>query len=335
MSNGPVIETDALTRRAAGRTVVEGVTLSAPVGCILGLIGPRGSGKSAILRMLAGLERATGGTMRVAGVDPAHDSGRIRRVVGYVPAVFDENDHICVREYLTFFAAAFRVPARHRRACVDQALAATESIHLADRLVDALTVAQRRHVELSRAVLHQPKVVLMDGPADGLADAAWVVLEQQIRRIAEAGVTVAVTGCVYNRIVDLCDPVAVIVDGQMRAFGTPAQLAAHFARRRIIEVRLASAAQTGRAADVLDGFVGDATHVVRYDEQGLVRITTDSSDAQVARWVAGIVEQGLQITCVRELQAELDASMLGLRRDSNGPRPPTIEQQRTPSKGTG
>jgi ABC-type multidrug transport system ATPase subunit len=205
---------------------------------------------------------------------------------------------------------------RQRSARVDQALAATDSIHLADRLVDALDVAQRRHVELSRALLHQPKVVLMDSPADGLTDAAWVALEQQIRRVAEGGATMVLTGCVYNRMVDLCDPVAVIVDGRMRAFGTPAQLASHFARWRTIEVRFASAAQTGRAADVLGDLVDDATQMVCYEQRGLMRIATDAGDAQVARWVAAIVEQGLQITSVRELEVELDASMLRLRQDS-------------------
>jgi ABC-2 type transport system ATP-binding protein len=224
----PSIEIRDLVRRYDTVEAVRGLTLDIAGGGIFGLLGPNGAGKSTTLRVLATLIRPTSGSVRVAGYDVVRDAAEVRRRIGYVPEGAELYDALTGAEFLDLLADLHRLD---RREASTRSGAMLEAFALAgeiDRPVGDYSKGMRQKLLLVAALQHDPDVLLLDEPLDGLDVAAQEKLKEILHRHAAAGRVVVYSSHILEVVERLCDRVGIIDHGRLIAHGPPSELlAAH------------------------------------------------------------------------------------------------------------
>src|SRR5262249_50644252 len=170
----PVIETKELTKKYGRVVALDRLTMTVERGQILGFVGPNGAGKTTTIKILVGLARPTSGSARVAGADCVTEARRIKRLVGYMPDTFGAYDNMRVSEYLDFFGAAFDIPRRDRARRISEVLGMTGAKSFRDLYVETLSHGMKQRVAIARTLLHDPEVLILDEPANGLDPAARI-----------------------------------------------------------------------------------------------------------------------------------------------------------------
>ena len=312
MTTEPVVQTTNLTKRYGDFTALESLSISLDRGRILGFIGPNGAGKTTTIKILVGLSRATSGKATVCGAECGVDTARIKRLVGYMPDVFGAYDNMRVLEYLDFFGAAFKIPRRERRVRVDQCLEITGAGYMKDLFVEALSHGMKQRVALTRTLLHDPQVLILDEPANGLDPQARVEMRQMLLQLAAIGKTLIVTSHILPELARICDTVAIMTHGRLRAFGTLDQIMHSIRQRRVMELVLVERAEVKRAAEWLTRQVGDDASVVSSEATAEVRLTTDRDDAGLASLLAGLHAAGVKVVQFREVPLDLEDAFLSV-----------------------
>lgn len=213
-----VIETCGLTKRYGQLTAVDGVNLSVGEGELFGLIGPDGAGKSSIYRMLATLMPPDGGTARVLGLDVAADYRRIRTLIGYMPERFSLYPDLTVSENLKFFASLFNVSVERNRDLIDSIF--SQLARVPDRPAGKLSGGMKQKLALSCALIHRPRLLLLDEPTTGVDAVSRSEFWQMLRSLACKGMTIMVSTS-YMDEAALCDRVAMINKGRIMLTDTP------------------------------------------------------------------------------------------------------------------
>jgi ABC-2 type transport system ATP-binding protein len=213
--------------RSFGRVpALSGVSLSAPYGQVTALIGPNGAGKTTMLLILASLLRPDRGQVQVAGVDPVADPYRVRAQMGWMPDTFGVYDQLIVREYLGFFGSAYGLGRTDTAARVIELLAL---MHLSEYLtqpVHVLSRGQKQRLALARALIHRPKVLLLDEPASGLDPRSRVELRDVLRGLSGNGVAVVVSSHILTELEEIADRIVLVAEGRTVGQHTMAELSA-------------------------------------------------------------------------------------------------------------
>lgn len=321
-SDAPVVVADRLTKTYGTLTALDQLTLSLERGRILGLIGPNGAGKTTAIKILVGLAKPTSGTAQIAGHDCLRDAKKIKRLVGYMPDTFGSYDNMRVREYLDFFGAAFRIGRRKRIRRIDEVLETTGAAYMRDRYVETLSHGMKQRIAIARTLLHDPAVLILDEPANGLDPQARVETRELLLRLAEMGKTLIVTSHILPELSRVCDQVAILTHGKLRAFGTLAEIMRTVSQRRTIETQLAAADQAEAAVEVIRRHVefsaADGRQAVKdaqitiSETEATVRFRTNDSEEGLGRLLAGLIVAGVAVTQFRELQADLEDAFLSI-----------------------
>src|SRR5260370_18255204 len=215
-----VVETKELTKHYGRVVALDRLTLSVERGQILGFVGPNGAGKTTTIKILVGLARPTSGSARIAGIDCVAEARKIKRLVGYMPDTFGSYDNMRVGEYLDFFGAAFGLPRRQRAKRIGETLDMAGAGSFMDLYVEALSHGMKQRVALARTLLHDPEVLILDEPANGLDPQARIEMRQVLLDLAARGKTLLVTSHVLPELTRGCHRVAIITRGKLRACGT-------------------------------------------------------------------------------------------------------------------
>lgn len=168
VADQPVVQIENLTKKYGEFTALDSMTLQVRAGEILGLIGPNGAGKTTTIKILVGLQRPTSGRASIAGADCVTEAGKIKQLVGYMPDKFGSYENMRVSEYLDFFGAAFGIGRRARGRRIAEVMETTNTAWMKDRYVDSLSHGMGQRVGIARTMLHDPKVLILDEPANGL-----------------------------------------------------------------------------------------------------------------------------------------------------------------------
>lgn len=203
------------------RQILRGVSFDLDRG-VVAVVGPNGSGKTTLLRCLAGLLPVSQGEVRVAGFDVTSrsDAARARSQLGYLPQDPSFLEHLSVREAVLYAAWLHRVAPSEREAAVDRALAELDLRDVARRRLRRLSRGTRRRAYVAQALVHRPRVLLLDEPTVGLDPEHRVDLRRLIRRLA-VGRLVLLTTHLTEDVELLPDRVLALVDGTVRFEGTP------------------------------------------------------------------------------------------------------------------
>lgn len=223
MNEVPVIAVRGLTKRFAGRTVVDKFDLTVNQGRICGFLGPNGSGKTTTLRMICGLIIPDAGEGEVLGLDLRTQRGRIKGQIGYMTQKFGLFGDLTIRENLEFIARVYGLDGRKAR--VDASLERLGLASRADQLAGKLSGGWKQRLALAAAVLHDPKILLLDEPTAGVDPQARREFWDQIHELAREGMTVLVSTH-YMDEAERCHEIAYIAYGVMLARGTTAQVIA-------------------------------------------------------------------------------------------------------------
>lgn len=209
----PVIALSHVTRRYGAVTAVDDLCLEVAAGEVLGLLGPNGAGKSTTLYMLAGLVHPTSGTISLFGKDLRAHWVEVAGRMGVLVERPVFLDYLPVRKTLAFHSRLARRPVN-----VDRILDLVGLLHLRDVRAGALSLGQRQRLGLAQAMLTEPELLLLDEPTTGLDVEASQEVLQLLRRLAEeAGVTIVFSSHLLHEVEALCDRVAIINEGRLRA----------------------------------------------------------------------------------------------------------------------
>ena len=225
-----------LVKRFGPITAVDGLDLDVPYGACVGLLGPNGAGKSTTMKALTAQVIADEGELEVLGYRLPEDSKQARAQMGVVPQLDNLDVSLTVEQNLLVFAYLYRVPARERRPAIDRAL---EIANLGDRhhsKVDQLSGGMRRRLLIARALLHQPRLLLLDEPTVGLDPQVRQGLWALIDRMRSEGVSILMSTHYIEEAERLCDTVTIMSHGEAVAVGPPRALIAEHAGPQAIEV---------------------------------------------------------------------------------------------------
>ena len=225
-----------LVKRFGPITAVDGLHLDVPYGMCVGLLGPNGAGKSTTMKALTAQVIADEGELEVLGYRLPEDSKQARAQMGVVPQLDNLDVSLTVEQNLLVFAYLYRVPTRERRGAIDRAL---EIANLKDRRefkVDQLSGGMRRRLLIARALLHRPRLLLLDEPTVGLDPQVRQGLWALIDRMRSEGVSILMSTHYIEEAERLCDTVTIMSHGKAVAVGPPRALIAEHAGPEAIEV---------------------------------------------------------------------------------------------------
>ena len=207
--------------RVFGRTVaVNDISFSFEDGNIFGFIGPNGAGKTTTIRIMATLDLATSGDVFYDGVSATLYPEAVRRVVGYMPDSLPGYKDIQVWEYLDFFARSFGLKGAERTRALNDIVEFTNLGELRNKFLFALSKGMKQRVSLARALIHNPKVLIMDEPAAGLDPRARHELRTLLKILAEQKKAIFLSSHILSELQDICDGAVIIEQGKLLSAGT-------------------------------------------------------------------------------------------------------------------
>lgn len=203
---------------------VDGVSIETAAGQIFGLLGVNGAGKTTMLRLLSTVLTPTEGRAEVAGYDVVDQPAKVRANIGFMSTSTALYGRLTAREMITYFGQLYGLEATRLKARLDAAIERLEMGEFIDRVCDKLSTGQKQRVSIARTVLHDPPVLFFDEPTAGLDVVASQTVMQFIEEARGEGKTVIFCTHIMSEVDRLCDRVAVIHDGVIRAEGTVADL---------------------------------------------------------------------------------------------------------------
>jgi len=313
-SDRPVVVLEHLTKRYGTLTALDDVSLTLSAGQIVGLIGPNGAGKTTAIKILVGLIRPTGGTASIGGADCVRDARKIKRLVGYMPDQFGSYSNMRVREYLDFFGAAFDIPRRQRARRIAETMETTGTTYMKDRFVESLSHGMQQRVGVARTLLHDPQVLILDEPANGLDPQARIEMRDLLVQLARLGKTLLVTSHILPELSRICDRVGILTQGKLRAFGTIEQIGRQVRQQRTFEAHLTAAVQIPAAAEIIRRRLEPGAEVIEATAEDSVRFRTSLAESELGKLLAQLVRDGIEVTQFREEQTDLEEAFMSFAR---------------------
>jgi len=225
-----------MVKRFGVLTAVDGLDLEVPFGTCVGLLGPNGAGKSTTMKSLTAQVIADEGEIEVLGYRLPGDSKQARAEMGVVPQLDNLDVSLTVEQNLLVFAHLYRVPARERKAAIERAIELANLGARRSSKVDELSGGMRRRLLIARALLHEPRLVLLDEPTVGLDPQVRQELWALIDRLRSEGVSILMSTHYIEEAERLCDCVTIMSHGKAVAVGAPRELIEHHAGREAMEV---------------------------------------------------------------------------------------------------
>ena len=270
MGQDLAIRLSGVVKRYGAITAVDGLDLDVPVGTCVGLLGPNGAGKSTTMRMLTAQSIADEGELEVLGFQLPRDSKQARAQCGVVPQLDNLDVSLTVEQNLLVFAHLYRIGRHDRQGAIERSL---ELANLADRRdtrVDKLSGGMRRRLLIARALVHQPRLVLMDEPTVGLDPQVRQQLWALIDRLRYEGTTILMSTHYIEEAERLADTVLIMSHGEGVARGKPVDLVLEYAGREVLEVygppkRLAEVESEASASGLKTRRTGTSVSVLGLD----------------------------------------------------------------------
>lgn len=298
----PLLEASGLVKDFGPIRAVDGITFAVPAGEVMGFLGPNGAGKSTTMKMLTGFLRPTAGTARIGGALVEEDPITAKRRLGYLPEGAPAYGDMTPESFLTFVARLRRVadPA----AAIARAVAATHLHGVLQQPIDTLSKGFKRRVGLAQAILHDPDVLVLDEPTDGLDPNQKHEVRQLIARLA-AKKAIIISTHILEEVEAVCSRALIIDKGRIVADGTPAQLRARSRYHNAVAITV----PVDQVAAVQSALVGlsDIKTVEVTDNGGTAVLTAIARDGAP---ILGAVTGRLDDKGVRVQEIAVDAGRL-------------------------
>ncbi len=305
----PAVELSGVTKRFGATVAVDNASFTIGQGELFGFIGPNGAGKTTTIKMIATLMPIDRGSIRVLGHDVRTQGTRVRRLIGYMPDLLGAYPELTVWEFLDFFAATYGMPARKRRGVIDELFQLADLGDKAQALVGSLSRGMQQRLSLARALVHDPKVLLLDEPASGLDPRARIELRAILGELKNMGKTILISSHILTELSEICTQIGIIERGRMVYCGDLHEALEQGRTRRRARVKVAgdldaAQRQLEKCALVLS---------VNADEDELVvEMTAEAED--IGFIADALVGAGVKVLALREEEASLEEAFMRLTR---------------------
>ncbi|MDW8343523.1 MAG: ABC transporter ATP-binding protein [Verrucomicrobiae bacterium] len=299
-----MIETHDLTKRYHDVLALDRLNLRVEPREIFGYIGPNGAGKTTTIRILCGLLKPTHGRATVAGVDVVRHPEKAKLVVGYQPDVFGVYRGMRVWEYLDFFAAAYGLPAKRRRARVEEVLAITGAELMHDYYVDSLSRGMQQRIGIARALVHDPQVLLLDEPTSGLDPRARIEMRQLLRRLKDMGKTILVSSHILPELATICDRIGILEQARLLLCDRMEKVLKQVEQRRVVEIEFLDNAEKAAAA-LREAYPPEKLEVKEIIGR-LLRVSFEGEEIEIAKMLKSLIQGGYPVLWYREEPLDLE-----------------------------
>ncbi len=277
------------------------LNLAVSAGEIFGLVGPNGAGKTTTLKMICGLIAPTAGRISVNGIDVARQPEDAQQFIGYLADFFSLYDDLTVREYLEYFARAYKMGQAAIPARIDEVIRRIGLESKRDAMIHGLSRGMKQRLGIGRAVIHDPLLLILDEPAAGLDPKARVELKDLLRDLHGKGKTIFITSHILSDLEEVCTSIALIENGRLLRAGRLEEIMRDGRAVRRISIRLASPAETIGAQ--LAGRSGVTE--VRIEPAG-AEFSFSGSDTDLAELVRALAADGAPVCGIREISEKLE-----------------------------
>jgi ABC-2 type transport system ATP-binding protein len=231
------IDVRAIVKKFGTFTAVNGISFTVDEGEIFGLLGPNGAGKSTLIRMLTTLLPPTAGTALVHGCDIVKEADGVRRSIGVIPQAMTSDLELSVEENLIIFSKLYSVPRVKREKLIAELLEAVELTKWRSAPVKNLSGGMRRRVEIARGLVHEPRIFFLDEPTTGLDPVSRVAVWEMLQKLKrERDLTILLTTHYMDEADKLCDRIAIVDHGELKALDSPMKLKASIPGLNSLEI---------------------------------------------------------------------------------------------------
>ena len=232
-----MLEIKGLVKQYGKFTAVDHLTLSVGKGAICGFVGPNGAGKTTTMRIMAGLLKATSGSVVIDGVEVTQNPRILREKIGYMPDFFGVYDNLKVTEYMDFYAGAYGIAYKERGPIIDNLLEIVDLSHKKESYVDSLSRGMKQRLCLARSLVHDPELLILDEPASGLDPRARVEMKEVLKQLQEMGKTIIISSHILPELAEMCTEVCIINHGKLAAEGSVQEIMQKLTQKRIIHAQ--------------------------------------------------------------------------------------------------
>lgn len=280
-----------LTKKYGAFTAVRQLSLHIPEGDLFGFVGPNGAGKTTTIRMVCGLLRATSGSIKIGNVKGAVGSKEMKRMIGYVPDFFGVYDNLKVREYMDMYGSMYGMYARETAKLADDLL---ELVNLSDKkevYVDMLSRGMKQRLCVARALLHNPKLLLLDEPSSGLDPRARVEMKELLKNLHSMGKTILISSHILSELSEMCTSIGIMNHGQLITAGRIEEIMYQLSGGKRIHIQISSEMET--AVRILKEHAGVVLESVMENE---VIITNSGTDEEISALIGALLQNKVILT---------------------------------------
>jgi ABC-2 type transport system ATP-binding protein len=233
-----MIEIRDLTKKYGSFIALDHLNLSLEEGIVFGFVGANGAGKSTTFSILATLLSPTSGDALINGKSVIKEPKEVRKQIGYMPDFFGVYDQLKVDEYLDFYGASYGIGTQDRKVLIPQLLELVNLTNKRFEYVDLLSRGMKQRLCLARALIHDPKVLILDEPASGLDPRARVEMRDILRNLKSMGKTILISSHILPELAEMCDEIGVIDNGKLIAHGNVATIQAQLQGEKRIVIKV-------------------------------------------------------------------------------------------------
>ncbi len=316
----PLVEVEHLEKRFGAIAAVNDVSFTVAAGEVLGVLGPNGAGKSTMMRIIAGSLAATSGVARICGHDTRAQPRAAKACLGYLPEGSPLYADMTPEGFLDFVAAARGLDAATRRGRVGEAIARLQLEDVLYRPIDTLSKGFKRRLGIAQALVHDPRVLILDEPTDGLDPIQKGAVRGLISELS-ADKAIIISTHLLEEVDSICHRAIFISAGKVAGGGTPRELHARAANHNAVSARV-DAGEAKRTADLLRGLPNVASVDQKTEEGATYVVATPKDGAFIADAVAGALRAaGVDASSLTVETGSLDDVFTRLTRRGAGARP--------------
>ena len=296
-----------LTKNYGSFTAVNHLTLHIPEGDLFGFVGPNGAGKTTTIRIVCGLLRASGGSIRIGSTAAAVGSKEMKRMIGYVPDFFGVYDNLKVREYMDMYGSMYGMYSRDIAKLTDDLL---ELVNLSDKkdvYVDTLSRGMKQRLCVARALLHNPKLLILDEPSSGLDPRARVEMKELLKNLHSMGKTIVISSHILSELSEMCNSIGIMNRGQLITAGRIEDIMQQVSGGKRVHVQIASGREN--AIRILKEQVGVQIESVRENE---IIILFGGTDEEISTLIGLMLQNQVILTGFYREEGSLESLFMQL-----------------------
>lgn len=298
-----MIEAIGLTKKYGSFYALQDLNLVVEDSTVFGFVGANGAGKSTTFSILATLLQPTAGDAFINGVSVTKNPQEVRRQIGYVPDFFGVYDQLKTDEYLDFYGASYGIKPKERAELIPKLL---ELVNLENKrydYVDLLSRGMKQRLCLARALIHDPKILILDEPASGLDPRARVEMRDILRELKAMGKTILISSHILPELAEMCDSIGVIDNGKLIAQGSVHAIQAQLQSEKVLRVKVKGDTHSVVPFFEMDPFV---SQIEEQHDKNIIQFFYRGTEDDQLRLLQQAVAQNLPILSFSEEETDLE-----------------------------